>query len=109
VLAIQPDARLRERLNWDGSLPFDAFLALWAQTMRDRDWRLREGSHHGRQAHGYRTSSLGCPPRPRPVAVVTHGGITVDLLRNLLGDDAVTPHVLTAGIPTHAITAQSTT
>jgi hypothetical protein len=22
-LAVQPDARLRERLNWDGSLPFE--------------------------------------------------------------------------------------
>jgi broad specificity phosphatase PhoE len=27
-LAAQCDARLRERLNWDGSRPFDAFLAL---------------------------------------------------------------------------------
>ena len=37
VLAVQPDARLRERLNWDGGMPFDAFLALWARTTRDRD------------------------------------------------------------------------
>jgi hypothetical protein len=27
-LTAQPDARLRERLNWDGNIPFDAFLAL---------------------------------------------------------------------------------
>ena len=26
-----PDAGLRERLNWDGGMPFQAFLALWAQ------------------------------------------------------------------------------
>ena len=38
-------------------------------------------------------------------AVVTHGGITVDLLRNLLGDQSVPPHALTAGIPPCAITA----
>lgn len=37
-LAIQPDARLRERLNWDGGIPYDAFPALWGRTMRDRDW-----------------------------------------------------------------------
>jgi broad specificity phosphatase PhoE len=47
----------------------------------------------------------GLPAAPGPVAVVTHGGITVDLLRNLLGDDAVPPQVLTEGIPPCAITA----
>jgi broad specificity phosphatase PhoE len=36
-LAAQPDARLQERLNWDGGTPFDAFLELWARTARDRD------------------------------------------------------------------------
>ena len=40
-----------------------------------------------------------------PVAAVTHGGITVDLLRNLLGDDAVPAQVLAAGIPPCAVTA----
>lgn len=42
---------------------------------------------------------------PGPVAVITHGGITTDLLRNLLGDDALPPHVLDAGIPPCAVTA----
>jgi hypothetical protein len=36
-LAMQPDARLRERLNWDGGMPFEAFLELWARTTRHRD------------------------------------------------------------------------
>ena len=51
-LEVRPDVRLRERLNWEGSLPFDAFLALWARTMRDR-------------APGYRLAgrrSSGCDP-----------------------------------------------
>jgi broad specificity phosphatase PhoE len=39
------------------------------------------------------------------VAAVTHGGVTVDLLRNLLGDDAVPAAVLAAGIPPCAVTA----
>jgi hypothetical protein len=42
---------------------------------------------------------------PGPVAAVTHGGVTVDLLRNLLGDDAVPAAVLAAGIPPCAVTA----
>ena len=31
--------------------------------------------------------------------MVTHGGITTDLLRNLLHDDALPPQLLAAGIP----------
>jgi hypothetical protein len=42
---------------------------------------------------------------PGPAAAITHGGITVDLLRNLLGDDALPPGALEAGIPPCAITA----
>jgi len=42
-LPIRCDTQLRERLNWDGSLPFEAFLDLWARTMRDRDWAPADG------------------------------------------------------------------
>ena len=72
-LTAQPDARLAERLNWDGSMPLEAFLALWARTRHDRDF--------------------------------AHGGITTDLLCNLLGDDALPTHLLEAGIPPCAVTA----
>ena len=47
----------------------------------------------------------GLPSTPGLVAAVTHGGITTDLLRNLLGDDALPPHLLDAGIPPCAVTA----
>jgi hypothetical protein len=40
--------------------------------------------------------------------VVTHGGITTELLRNLLDDDALPPQLLAAGIP-HAPSLRSTT
>jgi hypothetical protein len=36
-LTIRSDARLAERLNWDGSQPFDAFLRLWARSTSDDD------------------------------------------------------------------------
>ena len=36
--------------------------------------------------------------------MVTHGGITIDLLRNLLYDDALPPQLLAAGIPPCAVT-----
>jgi phosphohistidine phosphatase SixA len=76
-LTVQADARLRERLNWDGSIPWEAFADLWARTADDRDL---------------------------VPAAVTHGRVTAELLRNLLGDNALPPGVLVAGIPPCAIT-----
>jgi broad specificity phosphatase PhoE len=104
-LTVRRDARLRERLNWDGSLPFAAFLDLWAKTMRGRDWIPADGES-SRQA-GMRPQEFlsSLADTPGPVAAVTHGGVTVDLLRNLLGDDAVPAAVLAAGIPPCAVTA----
>ena len=68
-LAVQPDARLRERLNWDGGMPFDAFLALWARTTRDRDL-VPEGGQSSRQAAARLLAFLAdlraWHPRPQP-------------------------------------------
>ena len=36
-LPVQLDSRLRERWNWDGTQPFDAFLADWDRSTQDRD------------------------------------------------------------------------
>jgi broad specificity phosphatase PhoE len=104
-LAVQPDARLRERMDWEGSLPFDAFAASWAHTTQDRDWVPANGESSRQAGTRLQEFLAGLPAAPGPVAVVTHGGITVDLLRNLLGDDAVPPHVLATGIPPCAVTA----
>jgi broad specificity phosphatase PhoE len=104
-LAIQPDDRLRERLNWDGSMPYDAFLALWARTVRDRDL-VPEGGQSARQAGARPQEFLaGLCGQPGPVAAVTHGGVTIELLRTVLGEDALPPAVLAAGIPPCAVTA----
>lgn len=103
-LAARPDARLRERLNWDGDMPFDAFLALWARSARDRDL-VPEGGQSSRQASAQLQAFLAdMRGVPGPVAAVTHGGITVELLRDLVGDDALPPDVLQAGIPPCAVT-----
>lgn len=104
-LAVQPDARLAERLNWDAGMPFDAFLALWAATARDRDL-VPAGGQSARQAAARLQAFLaGLRGLPGPVAAVTHGGTTIELLRDMAGDDALPPEVLEAGIPPCAITA----
>ena len=103
-LAVQLDDRLRERLNWDGSEPFDAFLAVWARTTRERSFVPRGGDSSQQAGARLRAFLAGLPGTPGPAAVVTHGGITADLLRNLLPDDALPPQLLSAGIPPCAIT-----
>jgi broad specificity phosphatase PhoE len=103
-LAVRADARLRERLNWDPSTPWEAFAGLWARTADDRDL-VPEGGQSARQA-GARLQAFLASMRglPGPVAAVTHGGVTIELLRNLLSEDALPPGVLAAGIPPCAIT-----
>ncbi len=104
-LAVQSDARLRERLNWEGNMPFDAFLALWARTTRDRDL-VPAGGQSSRQAAARLQAFLaGLSGLPGPVTAVTHGGVTVELLRDLVGDDALRPDILEAGIAPCAVTA----
>jgi broad specificity phosphatase PhoE len=105
-LTVRFDARLRERLNWDGSLPFEAFLDLWARTMRDRDWTPADGESSRQAGMRLREFLAELAAAPGPVAAVTHGEVTVDLLRNLLGDDAAPlAEVMAAGIPPCAVTA----
>jgi broad specificity phosphatase PhoE len=90
-LTAAPDARLAERLSWDGSMPLEAFLALWARTRQDRDFA--PGNQESSRQAGARLQAFlaELPGTTGPVAAVTHGGITTDLLCNLLGDDALPP------------------
>ena len=103
-LAIQTDARLRERLNWDGRESYDAFLARWARTTDDRDL-VPAGGESARQAGARLLAFLADLAAPGPVAAVTHGGVTIELLRTLLGDDGLPSDLLSAGVPPCAVTA----
>src|ERR1022692_306852 len=58
----------------------------------------------GRPASGFRAFLLDKAAEPGPIAVCTHGGVTLDLLRTLLGDQALAPGLLADGIPCCAIT-----
>jgi broad specificity phosphatase PhoE len=86
-------------------MPFDDFLALWERTAYDRDL-VPVGGQSSRQAAARLLAFVaGLRGVPGPVAAVTHGGITTELLRDLLGDDALRPGVLDEGVPPGAITA----
>jgi len=103
-LAIQLDSRLRERLNWDGTQAFDAFLAEWDRSTKDRDLVLGNGESSRSAGERLRLFLVNLVGGDGPVAVVSHGGVTVDLLRNLLGDDGLPAGLMTDGIPPCAIT-----
>jgi broad specificity phosphatase PhoE len=103
-LAVQFDARLQERMNWDGSRLFEDFLAEWARSTRDRDFAPRGGESSHQAGARLRAFLDELPARASPVCAVTHGGLTTDLLRNLLTDQALPAGLLDAGIPPCAIT-----
>ena len=86
-------------------MPLEAFLTLWARASQDRDFAPGD-EESSRQAGAQLQAFLASlPSTPGPVAAVTHGGITTDLLCNLLGDDVLPPDLLDAGIPPGAVTA----
>jgi broad specificity phosphatase PhoE len=90
-LPIVIDVRLRERMNWgDGpsAQTLDEFLTDWEHASRDRDFIPQSGDS-SRQAGRRMLALLEEIAASYPgdvVALVAHGGATVDLLRDLVGD-----------------------
>lgn len=111
-LPICLDDRLRERMNWGaGPEPqaLEAFLADWARATTDRDFRPSSGDSS--RAAGARLLALLDELAGRyageRVALVTHGGVTLDAVRNLFPDTQLgrlNPQVLATGPAGCAIT-----
>jgi len=105
------DGNLRERMEWPGpSLqPLSEFLAQWRRTTDDRSYRPARGESSldvGRRMRRALISIADAHPNG-PAVVVTHGGATVDLLRDLLGDgelEARAPGLVANGVPGGGIT-----
>ena len=102
-LEIVIDSRLRERLNWVTGSPAD-FQADWNRSERDRDFVPAGGDSSRLAGARLRAFVMDQSDSPGPVAAVTHGGLTRDLLRTLLGDDDERVTRLCGGIPPCAIT-----
>lgn len=103
-LPLQEDVRLRERMNWDASRSAEDFLRDWAASVEDRDFLPASGDSSRAAAERLRACLVDLAGAPGPVALVTHGGVTVDLLRTLIGDDAVPAALMRDGVPSCAIT-----
>ena len=104
------DDRLRERMNWDGTQPFDAFLADWQRATADRSFQPALGDSSVAAADRFLAALEDLVeriPDGATAIVVAHGGVTVDTLRTILGDDALTlaaPTLIDDGVPSAAIT-----
>lgn len=103
-LAIAPDPRLCERVNWGGGGEFESFKDDWRRSVSDRDF-VPPGGDSSRQAGERMRAFLEhLSALEGTVVAVTHGGVTTDLLRTLLGDDELSPELLRDGVPPCAIT-----
>jgi len=128
-LSVLVDDRLRERMNW-GAAPVgspsalaesvDEFLREWRHATRDRDYVPASGDSSRATGERFRllleelavgAGERAFPPVLGPLVrravVVSHGGVTVDLLRTLFGDGAVrdaAPDAIERGIPSCGIT-----
>src|ERR1700722_18201570 len=72
-LVVRVDSRLRERLNWDGTQAFDAFLADWDRSTKDRDLVLGNGESSRSAGERLRVFLAGLASTSGPVAAVSHG------------------------------------
>ena len=75
-------------MNWDGEevQSLEDFLADWDRASRERDFVPVSGES-SRRAGRRSLRFLDELPDASTVVVVAHGGLTTDLLREVLGDD----------------------
>ncbi|GAB3647409.1 histidine phosphatase family protein [Glycomyces tarimensis] len=103
-LDVRTDARLTERMNWDGTVPIERFLQQWAAASADRDFVPALGDSSRSAGARFRDFLVEHRDGGEVLAVAAHGGVTVDLLRTLLGDQAVPASMLREGVPSGAVT-----
>lgn len=105
------DERLTERMNWTTSVwpQMEDFIEDWDRASNDRHYQPREGGSSVAAADrmlAFLNEILQGTSGGRYVAV-SHGGVTVDLLRTLIGDAEVSRHhrdLIREGPPAAAIT-----
>ena len=111
-LDVSADARLRERMNWEGEpeQTLAAFASEWRRASADRSFVPRSGDSSQQAAARFLAAMADLAEEAGDdgqVVVVTHGGVTVDAIRTLLGDAPVRaqrPSLIEDGVPSGAVT-----
>lgn len=109
-LPLTTDARLRERMNWDNdtTIGLDGFLTEWQRATNDRCYQPAIGDASVDAAERFIGALVDLEHGDAGVVVVVaHGGVTVDALRTIAGDTAVSEanaDLIADGVPSCAIT-----
>jgi broad specificity phosphatase PhoE len=111
ALDVVTDARLRARTNWEGpdTQALDEFLAEWRRATDDRSFVPRGGESSDAAAARFLAAldDLAAAHPCGAAVVVSHGGVTTDALRTLIGDEqvvALAPALIAEGVPCCAVT-----
>jgi broad specificity phosphatase PhoE len=110
-LDVTRDPALTERMNWtqDSGMSIEEFLTEWQRATGERTYRPRHGDSSADAGARFEQALLSYAEEHPVGAVVcvTHGGVTTDLLRNLLGDErlrSLAPDLIERGVPGGALT-----
>jgi broad specificity phosphatase PhoE len=108
-LEVQLDGRLVERMNWEGpaSQSIESFMSEWDQTTRQRGFIPSVGDSSYAAARRFEEFLDQRKDERDVVVAVAHGGVTVDLLRTLIGDqdlEAARPGIIRLGVDSCAMT-----
>lgn len=105
------DERLQERMNWEGHEldTLEDFLAEWRRATDDRDYVPVVGDSSRSAAARFRRflDDVAIRHPGELVVAVSHGGVTIDCLRDLLGDHALereSPGLFQEGVLNGALT-----
>lgn len=109
---LRVDPRLRERMNWEGDQvqTLEEFLADWGRATDDRSFVPATGDSSDQAADRFIeaiTEIVANHDSTRTVAIVAHGGVTVDTLRTIAGDaqvQQVRPDLVSNGVPCGSVT-----
>lgn len=111
AIEVTVEPRLRERMNWDDPKveSIEEFLEDWHAAAADRSYRPRSGDSSTEAAARFLEvlEDLATTYSTGAVIVVTHGGVTTDSLRTLLGDEQLrsrAPTLIDDGLPPCALT-----
>jgi broad specificity phosphatase PhoE len=109
-LDAKTDVRFRERMNWDdAAMSFGAFVAEWRRSTDDPFYQPMIGDSASAAAERFVAALIDIEQHTRQgvVVVVAHGGVTVEVLRAVDGDETVgatDPSLIDHGVPCCAIT-----
>jgi broad specificity phosphatase PhoE len=95
-------------MNWAGPAtePLQDFLAEWSRASADRSYVPRYGDSSSIAAERFLAALGEMRSAGAAIVVVAHGGVTVDALRTIVGDEALLSQRLELidGVPGGAIT-----